>query len=199
MARLVLKLENAVLRELALSDTPVTIGRLPDNTIHLDNLAVSGHHARVIRENDDFVLYDDNSTNGTYVNGQRASRVVLSNGDTIHIGRHVLTYMEDIEAPRSEYAVLHVLSGKTDRTEYVLDADQTVIGKSDEATVRLQKWFAPKVAAIIDRRGGKYFINESASSTPVSVNSELVHEERELQAGDTIAVEDVTLAFQFTR
>lgn len=199
MARLVLKLESALLRELGLGDTPVTIGRLPDNTIHIDDLAVSGHHARIVRESDDYVLYDDNSTNGTYVNGLRASRLVLSNGDTAHIGRHLLTYLEDTEAPKPEHAMLHVLGGKTDRVEYILDADRSVIGKSDEATVRLQKWFAPKVAAVIERRDGRYYINGAGSSTPVSVNSELVHEDRELQAGDTIAVEDVTLAFHLGR
>jgi predicted component of type VI protein secretion system len=198
VARLVLKLDNVLLREYNIADRPITIGRLPDNTIPLDNLAVSGHHARVVEEQGQFVLYDENSTNGTYVNGQKVARAALVNGDSVHVGRHVLTFvdeepMEAMQAPA--IGLLHVLSGKTDRPDYVLDRDQTVIGKNDSANVKLQRWFAPKVAAIIERRQGKYFL--VAEAAPVSVNSELVHQERELTAGDTISVDEVTLAFTF--
>jgi predicted component of type VI protein secretion system len=195
MARLVLKLDNVVLREYAIEDRPITIGRLPDNTIPLDNLAVSGHHARIVEESGQYVLYDESSTNGTYVNGQKVARATLVNGDSIHVGRHVLTFVDELPEAQTARAVgvLHVLSGKTDRGDYLLDRDQTVIGKNDSADVKLQRWFAPKVAAIIDRREGKYFLTTGAA--PVSVNSELVHEERELAVGDTISVDEVTLAF----
>ena len=44
MAKLVLKFESSVLKEVPLSQGVITIGRLPDNIIHVDNLAVSGHH-----------------------------------------------------------------------------------------------------------------------------------------------------------
>src|ERR1700693_6048966 len=95
MARLYLKLDNVVLREYAIPDQPVTIGRLPDNTIHVDNLSMSGHHARIVREDGAFVLYDETSTNGTYVNGQKVARTVLASGDTIHVGRHSISFTED--------------------------------------------------------------------------------------------------------
>ena len=42
MAKLFLKFEQAVLKEVPLSQGVVTIGRLPDNVIQIDNLAVSG-------------------------------------------------------------------------------------------------------------------------------------------------------------
>lgn len=217
MARLYLKLDNVVLRGYAISDQPVTIGRLPDNTIQVDNLSVSGHHARVVRENGAYVLYDEASTNGTYVNGQKVARTVLTSGDTIHVGRHILSFIDDTAdaAPvvtPSESAsttplvfgdsqmrrgVLTVLTGKTDQTEYVLTNAQTVIGKSDTASIQLQRWFAPKIAAIIDYRDGKYFIGESQTSIAVRVNSEIVHDERELVAGDTILVDEVSMVFKF--
>jgi predicted component of type VI protein secretion system len=195
MARLILKLDNVVLREYSMEEAPITIGRLPDNTIPLDNLAVSGRHARVVEEQGECVLYDENSTNGTYVNGQKVSRAALVNGDCIHVGRHLLTFVDEpLELKKAlVLGLLHVLSGKTDKTDYVLDRDQTVIGRSDHADVKLQRWFAPKVAALIERRQGKFFVEPGAA--PVSVNSELLHEGRELMAGDTITVDEVTLAF----
>ena len=57
MAKLYLKFEQAVLKEFDLKDgSSITIGRLPDNGVHIDNLAVSGHHARILWEADHFVL-----------------------------------------------------------------------------------------------------------------------------------------------
>ena len=48
MAKLYLKFEQngQVLKEIFLSQAATTIGRLPDNSVQIDNLAVSGHHAR---------------------------------------------------------------------------------------------------------------------------------------------------------
>lgn len=208
MARLYLKLDNVVLQEYAMADAPITIGRLPENTIQIDNLSVSGHHARIVQEQGQFVLYDENSTNGTYVNGQRVERAVLANGDTVHVGRHILSFEEDgsapvaapapppvFAAPEEPVGVITVLSGKTDQQEYTLTNDQTLIGKSEQASIHLLRWFAPKIATVIHRRNGKYFIAESATAIAVRVNSEVVHGERELSPGDTILVDEVTLGF----
>ena len=85
MAKLYLKFEQAVLKECPLSQGVVTIGRMPDNLIHIDNPAVSGHHAKISWETDHYVLEDNNSTNGTYVNNRRVSKAALHDGDEILI------------------------------------------------------------------------------------------------------------------
>jgi pSer/pThr/pTyr-binding forkhead associated (FHA) protein len=92
MAKLYLKYEQAVLKEVPLVGSVITIGRLPDNTIQLDNLAVSGHHARILWDQNRFVVEDNNSLNGTYVNNNRITRQPLVNGDNILIGKHTLTF-----------------------------------------------------------------------------------------------------------
>ena len=64
MSKLTLQYEGIVL-----GTTPgsgVTIGRLPDNAMIIDN-AVSGHHARVLLEGQQVVLEDLRSTNGTFI------------------------------------------------------------------------------------------------------------------------------------
>jgi hypothetical protein len=72
-----------------------------------------------------------------------------------------------------------------------------VIGKSEGATIQLMRWFAPKVAAIIYCRDGKYSITESQTQIAVRVNSEVVHDERELAAGDNILVDEISMIFNF--
>jgi predicted component of type VI protein secretion system len=95
MPKLVLQVEDRVLRECALS-ADVTIGRQPDNTVSVDNPAVSGRHARIARDGDGFVVEDLESRNGTFVNGERVTRQVLRHGDVVLVGKHRLLF--DAEA-----------------------------------------------------------------------------------------------------
>ena len=91
MARLMLKFDEQILRETDIGGT-ATIGRLPDNSVVVDNPAVSSHHARIIREGGDFIVEDLNSTNGTFVNEKRVSRHTLRSGDVLLVGKHHIVF-----------------------------------------------------------------------------------------------------------
>jgi len=92
MAKLFLKFEDRILQEFLLTGGIVTIGRQPDNHVRIDNPAVSGHHAKVYAEGDHYVIEDAESFNGTYVNGQRISKLVLKDGDSAIIGKHTIEF-----------------------------------------------------------------------------------------------------------
>lgn len=67
-----------------------TIGRLPDNTVVMDDSFVSGEHARLQWNGKGWVLEDLDSTNGTELNGHEVKGVTAVNpGDTIGLGRVV--------------------------------------------------------------------------------------------------------------
>lgn len=75
---------------------PVTsIGRSHDNTVVIDDPRISRHHLeiRVIQES--FVVFDLNSTGGTYVNGQRIKQGLLYPGDLISLAGVNLVFMVD--------------------------------------------------------------------------------------------------------
>ncbi len=95
MAKLYLKFEQSVLKEFDLSQGVVTIGRLPDNQVQIDNLAVSGHHAKIYWEADHYVIEDNNSLNGTYVNNHRLSKAILKNDDQVLIGKHTILFKDE--------------------------------------------------------------------------------------------------------
>jgi pSer/pThr/pTyr-binding forkhead associated (FHA) protein len=95
VAKLYLKFENSVLKEITMSQAPTTIGRLPDNTIQIDNLAVSGHHARITWENDHYEIEDLGSLNGTYVNSERIGKAKLRHCDMVKIGKHELEFKNE--------------------------------------------------------------------------------------------------------
>ncbi len=255
MAKLYLKFEQAVLKEYDLKDgSSITIGRLPDNNVHIDNLAVSGHHARILWEADHFVLEDNNSLNGTFVNNRRISRVPLKHGDNVLIGKHTVTYWDEARRGAGEPAhheatqaasgpavpameatvvldtrkakemiaqqahaqtagapgggaaavpakerigMLQVMDGKTDQSQYVLSGKLTVIGKSDMASIKLKGWFAPKVAAVINKRDSKYFIAASEKDVKVKVDGQDIAGPKELNEGDLIEVAGVKLSFSY--
>ena len=89
MAKLVLQFEDHVVKEYAVG-MMATIGRLSENTVVIDSPAVSSHHACVVRDGDQFVVEDLQSTNGTFVNGMRVSRQALQYGDVVLVGKHQL-------------------------------------------------------------------------------------------------------------
>lgn len=76
--------------EVELLSDVTTIGRNSDSDIKIDNAGVSAHHAKIIREGDDFIIEDTESRNGTFVNGKRVSRYLLSDGDEVVISKHIL-------------------------------------------------------------------------------------------------------------
>jgi FHA domain len=97
MAKLILKYEAAVLKEVDVGTQPVGIGRAPDNALHVDNLAVSSHHARIFNDGGKLVVEDMNSLNGTFVNSQRVTRATLKPGDVVSVGKHTIEVRGEAE------------------------------------------------------------------------------------------------------
>lgn len=67
----------------------ITIGRETDNTIVIDNKLASRHHCMIQKIRDAYFLKDENSTNGTFLNGRRIppdKYVRLNPGDKITVG-----------------------------------------------------------------------------------------------------------------
>jgi two-component system cell cycle sensor histidine kinase/response regulator CckA len=80
----------AIGQEFRIDDT-ATIGRSPDATVMVDDPGVSRLHARIRRgESGTFEVEDLGSKNGTFVNGSRVERAVVSLGDKIRVGPRVV-------------------------------------------------------------------------------------------------------------
>jgi pSer/pThr/pTyr-binding forkhead associated (FHA) protein len=88
----------------------------------IDNLAVSGHHAKLQVEGGRFLVEDLNSLNGTFLNNQRIRKSILKDGDEIVIGKHTLLFQEGGGASADE------LMANEDRTqEMPAAAGQTMV------------------------------------------------------------------------
>ena len=79
--------------------TEVTLGRSSDNNVVLNDFSVSRRHAIVRREGLDWVVADQNSTNGVKVNGRFVTNAPLTPGDVVTIGTFTLGVREE-ETPQ---------------------------------------------------------------------------------------------------
>jgi len=74
-------------REIEISRTPFTLGRQGDNDLVLLDTRISRHHARIIKDNEGYLLEDAGSRHGTFANGiQVTGSQRLKQGDQIGLG-----------------------------------------------------------------------------------------------------------------
>jgi pSer/pThr/pTyr-binding forkhead associated (FHA) protein len=93
MPTLTLKFKENILGDYQIEKgQSLTIGRKNSNDIPIENLAVSGHHAKIDSVGDGYLLTDLQSKNGSFVNKQLVSSHWLKSGDTIVIGKHTLIF-----------------------------------------------------------------------------------------------------------
>ncbi|MDX1416042.1 MAG: FHA domain-containing protein [Candidatus Promineifilaceae bacterium] len=80
--------------EFELSKTEIIIGRAPSVDIVISHSAVSGRHALLTREGNQFTIEDLNSTNGTFVNGTRVLGLrSLKPGSELRLGQSITLYL----------------------------------------------------------------------------------------------------------
>lgn len=94
----------------------ITIGRGSKNTIIIRDNEVSREHARLVRNGDDFDVHDLGSSNGTFVNGQRAVGITrpLRPGALIELGDSITLEYERINLPVFQQKAKDDTEPKTD-------------------------------------------------------------------------------------
>ncbi|OUO91467.1 FHA domain-containing protein [Gordonibacter sp. An230] len=78
-----------------LGDAPLSIGRSPQCDVFLNDMTVSRSHATVEPDEGGYVIRDDNSFNGVWVNNDSVESRKLASGDIVQIGAFCLVYKEE--------------------------------------------------------------------------------------------------------
>jgi FHA domain-containing protein len=115
-----------------LSQPVVNIGRRLDNTLVVDDPRVSRNHAQLRAIKGRYVLFDLNSTGGTFVNGQRATQTVLYPGDVISLAGASLIFGQDNPLTRPD------LSDTSPRNDAGSERSTAVI-RTKSTTLRKKK------------------------------------------------------------
>jgi pSer/pThr/pTyr-binding forkhead associated (FHA) protein len=164
-----------------------TIGRDEGNAVRLTERNISRHHARLVRQPNEWRLQDLGSYNGCYVNGARVGDTQpLQHGDLIQLGDYRLTIEDETAAAGRTDGVLTLpgrpgMNTQADRLvlmagpgagqEFVLNSDRMVLGRGEECDVSINHPSVSRVHAEIRRIGeSRYEFVDLGSANGVRVN-----------------------------
>ena len=118
-----------------LKETVVNIGRRLENNLVIDDPRISRNHAQLRAIKGRFVLFDLNSTGGSFVNGQRTSQTVLYPGDVISLAGVALIFGQDNPPPRPDLKDTSPFNDKSTDDRPTASLDQTTANlKTDKLT-----------------------------------------------------------------
>ncbi|NRT56830.1 FHA domain-containing protein [Sphaerotilus uruguayifluvii] len=223
MPKLVVSLDGVVIKEVQLTKDKTTLGRRPYNDIVIDNLAVSGEHAVLQMVGHDVYIEDQNSTNGTYINGRAVKKQLLQHNDTIEIGKYKIKYLVEDSSDYEKTMILkpgQMPSGMATRPTAPMPGHfpasgfgGLAAGTVPQASIRVLSGAAAgrevvltkvvttvgkpgvQVASITKRPGGYVFAHVEGNARP-TVNGMPVHAEPvHLKDGDVIELAGTQMQF----
>jgi pSer/pThr/pTyr-binding forkhead associated (FHA) protein len=102
MAKLVLLSAGMTGRSQELNLEKTTVGRVEDNTFQIAEPSVSSHHCEILLKSGEVMVKDLNSTNGTYINGEKISEAALKPGQILRLGQIEMRLETEAPAPSSK-------------------------------------------------------------------------------------------------
>jgi pSer/pThr/pTyr-binding forkhead associated (FHA) protein len=180
MSQIVFKFKDKILGGFSLIDRKkLAIGRHPSNDIVIDNLAVSGYHARVEAKQDGFVITDLQSKNGTYLNNEPVTEACLNHKDIISIAKHslVVDLMGEIDVGA---AVGSVTSPESTPSSFS-DARTMALDTSDERRLKgeepapedtIAEQYYPERDILCFLQGGEGALDLSQKSVSIGINED---------------------------
>jgi pSer/pThr/pTyr-binding forkhead associated (FHA) protein len=109
MAKLVLLSAGMTGRTHELKVDKTTIGRVEDNTFQISEPSVSSHHCEILLRGTDVVVRDLNSTNGTYINGEKVAESIIKPGQVLRLGQIEMRLETDSMAAAPKKQVDHTM------------------------------------------------------------------------------------------
>jgi predicted component of type VI protein secretion system len=99
MLKLVVLSEGMTGRTLELTESKATIGRTDDNTFSIAEPSVSSHHCEVLPQGKEVLVRDLNSTNGTFIGGEKITERTLKPGEILRLGQITMRLETDAPPP----------------------------------------------------------------------------------------------------
>ena len=186
-ATLLVKLHGKGSQHIELTLETLTIGRKADNTLMIEDPAVSGHHARIVKIQAVFFLEDLMSTNGTAINGRPITRHQLRDADVITIGRHRLVFQENAATRHGGAAHLSIWIEPWCSEERTLHPDGptltakilVIAGKTERVGIPTHEtgechWVTRRIGHSIDRLVCPKICRDNRPTRPTTIPSALL-------------------------
>jgi predicted component of type VI protein secretion system len=189
VAKLIISRDAQVMQEVELGVGRTTIGRHPHNDIVIAHQAVSSRHAAIDSDADWVALEDLDSSNGTFVNGQRVARIMLNDGDKVTVATYELEYVAGdslAAAPSARELVgsIEVINGASAGKLISMLKPLTTLGSPGVLVV------------VVSRHADGYYIEQVHGDGVGTVNGEAIAKApRLLRDGDLLELTGTRMRF----
>ena len=162
------------------------VGRATDNDIVLPSPIVSGHHARIERNQNGYTLrLEPNTTNPLFYRGEPlAGETSLHDGDILRIGSQEAGMQVSLFFQWPAGPSLHSLSNRI----AFGDQNRLQIGRDPENDIHLEAPTISRYHALVERLGQRYRVKDLNSANGTFVNDVRISAETWLQPGDSIRI-----------
>lgn len=215
MSKLTLSFKGKVLKVFPILRGQMLIGQDPECHIHIDSLALAPKHARVDTKDQNSILVDMGSEQGTFVNQEKIDKHLLKDGDLIRVGKHTLQYVyeevEDMlnvdevhlssvnipqpEADEEEAEPFSTSSQQQNGWLQILNGQN--LGRTLSLNRSMTNLGKPGVAtAVITRRNDGYFLSHLEGKHPPKVDDQPIGDGSfKLDDGSTIQIGNIKMQF----
>jgi len=155
----------------------LTVGRSPQNDIVIDNKKVSSSHARFKILNNEIVLEDVGSTNGTYVNGEKIASQKVTANDTITFSKnHTFDWKQLEKLLKTDQPVK---SERAERVHTKIKEKEVInIGRGSDNDIVINNIKVSRKHAKLEKSSGEWYIEDLGSSNGTFINAEKIRRAR---------------------
>jgi len=167
----------------------VSVGRANDNNFVVNESTVSSHHAKFIITDNSIILEDLNSSNGTFVNGNRIQKTNIQITDTIFLGKRFEFKPEYLNKYIS--ANSYDGDGKKGKSD-LINKSIITIGRSSENDLVIDNIKVSRFHARVINQSGNWVIEDLNSSNGTFVNGKKI-KRKPINNSDTILIGGIPL------
>ena len=153
----------------------ITVGRSSSCHIIIDNPNVSSSHARFIVEGTSVTLEDTNSTNGTFVNGERIKSKSVTKSDKISFSKKYLFSWNDLD-PFIKIASGEIPARQEERLKTRIAKEKNIIsiGRTSDNDLVINNIKVSRKHARIEKKGEDWFLEDLDSSNGTFINGKRI-------------------------
>ncbi|RKY94595.1 MAG: hypothetical protein DRQ13_08055, partial [Ignavibacteriae bacterium] len=155
----------------------LTVGRSPQSDIVIDNKKVSSNHAQFKILNNEIILKDVGSTNGTYVNGEKITSLKVTVNDTITFSKnHTFDWKQLEELLKTDQTVKS--KGAERVHTKIKGKDVITIGRSSDNDLVINNIKVSRKHAKLEKYLGEWYVEDLGSSNGTFLNGEKISRAR---------------------
>ena len=207
MAKLTLFFKGTPINVYHIDSGSVHIGRDESNAIRIDSLAVAPAHAAIVINDGVSIITQLNDSFPVKVNDQSVKRHIITNGDRITIGKHLITYTDDATLLERNSAstldsVMNALEHEIGTVSNHREANlQVISGKYIGRVIPLRRALtrlgkAGYGVAVIAKRKDGYFVSALEGGNVIKINNTPIEENSiKLSDGDIVEINKTSMQF----